>query len=38
MTVIPGMTGEVAIRSGRQTMLNYVLGPLVRISQEALHE
>jgi adhesin transport system membrane fusion protein len=38
MPVIPGMTGEVAIRSGRQTILNYVLGPLIRISQEALRE
>ena len=36
--VIPGMTGEVAIQSGSQTILNYVLGPLIRISQEALRE
>jgi len=36
--VIPGMTGEVAIRSGNQTILNYLLGPLIRISQEALRE
>jgi len=27
MPVIPGMTGEVAIRSGNQTILNYLLGP-----------
>jgi adhesin transport system membrane fusion protein len=32
------MTGEVAIRSGSQTILNYILGPLIRISQEALRE
>jgi len=38
LPVIPGMTGEVAIRSGRQTILNYVLGPLIRISQEASRE
>lgn len=38
MPVIPGMTGEVAIRSGNQTILNYLLGPLIRISQEALRE
>ena len=38
MPVIPGMTGEVAIQSGSQTILNYVLGPLIRISQEALRE
>ncbi len=38
MPVIPGMTGEVAVRSGSQTILNYILGPLIRISQEALRE
>lgn len=36
--VIPGMTGEVAIRSGDQTILNYILGPLIRIKDEALRE
>jgi adhesin transport system membrane fusion protein len=36
--VIPGMTGDVAIRSGSQTILNYILGPLVRIRDEALRD
>lgn len=36
--VVPGMTGEVSIRSGSQTILSYVLGPLVKIRDEALRE
>ena len=36
--VVPGMTGEVSIRSGNQTILNYILGPLIRIRDEALRE
>lgn len=36
--VVPGMTGEVAIRSGSQTILNYILGPLIKIRDEALRE
>lgn len=36
--VVPGITGEVAIRSGSQTILNYILGPLIRIRDEALRE
>ncbi|WP_298200479.1 HlyD family type I secretion periplasmic adaptor subunit [Novosphingobium sp.] len=36
--VVPGMTGEVAIRSGDQTILNYILGPMIRIKDEALRE
>ncbi|MBC2667980.1 HlyD family type I secretion periplasmic adaptor subunit [Novosphingobium piscinae] len=36
--VVPGMTGEVAIRSGDQTILNYILGPLIRIKDEAFRE
>jgi len=36
--VIPGMTAEVNIRSGKQTILSYLLGPLVRIRDEALRE
>ncbi|MBU6265906.1 MAG: HlyD family type I secretion periplasmic adaptor subunit [Sphingomonadales bacterium] len=36
--VIPGMTAEVNIRSGKQTILAYILGPLVRIRDEALRE
>lgn len=36
--VIPGMTGDVAIKSGSQTILNYILGPLIRIRDGALHE
>jgi len=36
--VIPGMTGEVAIISGRQTILRYLLGPLIRIRQHAFED
>ena len=36
--VIPGMIGEVAIKSGSQTILQYILGPLVRIRDAALRE
>ena len=36
--VIPGMTGEVAIKSGSQTILNYILGPLIRVGDSALRE
>ena len=36
--VVPGMMGEVSIRSGNQTILNYILGPLIRIRDEAFRE
>lgn len=36
--VIPGMTAEVNIRSGRQTILDYILGPLIRLRDGALRE
>jgi len=36
--VIPGMTAEVNIRSGKQTILDYILGPLIRIKDGALRE
>lgn len=36
--VIPGMTAEVNIRSGSQTILDYILGPLIRIKDGALRE
>ena len=36
--VIPGMTAEVNIRSGKQTILDYILGPLIRIRDGALRE
>lgn len=36
--VIPGMTAEVDIQAGKQTILSYILGPLVRIRDEALRE
>ncbi len=36
--VIPGMTAEVNINSGRQTILDYILGPLIRIRDGALRE
>lgn len=36
--VIPGMTAEVNIRSGKQTILDYILGPLIQIKDGALRE
>ncbi|PSJ40690.1 HlyD family type I secretion periplasmic adaptor subunit [Allosphingosinicella deserti] len=36
--VTPGMTAEVNIRSGRQTILDYILGPLIQIRDSALRE
>lgn len=36
--VIPGMTAEVNIKSGRQSILDYILGPLIRIRDSALRE
>ena len=36
--VIPGMTAEVNIRSGRQTILEYILGPIIQIRDNALRE
>jgi adhesin transport system membrane fusion protein len=36
--VIPGMTAEANIVSGKQTILDYILGPLIRIRDSALRE
>ena len=36
--VIPGMTAEVNIRSGKQSILDYILGPFIRIGDNALQE
>ncbi|RVT43563.1 HlyD family type I secretion periplasmic adaptor subunit [Sphingobium algorifonticola] len=36
--VIPGMTAEVNIKSGRQTIMDYILGPLIRIRDSAMRE
>lgn len=36
--VIPGMTAEVNIRSGRQTILQYILGPIIGLRDNALRE
>ncbi len=36
--VIPGMTAEVNIRAGHQTVLDYILGPLIRLRDNALRE
>ncbi|WP_353229005.1 HlyD family type I secretion periplasmic adaptor subunit [Novosphingobium sp.] len=36
--VIPGMTAEANIVSGKQTILDYMLGPLIRIRDSALRE
>jgi len=36
--VLPGMTAEVDIRSGHQTVLSYILGPLIRVRDGAFRE
>lgn len=36
--VMPGMTAEADIRSGSQTILDYILGPFIRIRDSALRE
>ena len=36
--VIPGMTADVAIKAGRLTGLDYLLGPLIRIRDGAMKE
>ncbi len=36
--VIPGMTAEANIVAGKQTILDYILGPLIRIRDSALRE
>ena len=36
--VIAGMTADVAIKAGRQTVLDYLLGPLIGIRDGALRE
>lgn len=36
--VIPGMTAEVNIKSGRQSIMDYILGPLIRIRDSAMRE
>lgn len=36
--IVPGMTAEVNIRSGRQTILDYILGPIIKIRDSALRE
>ena len=32
------MTAEVNIRAGRQSILDYILGPLIRVRDNALRE
>jgi hypothetical protein len=32
------MTGDVAISAGSQTILSYILGPLIQIRDNALRE
>lgn len=36
--VVPGMTAEVNIQSGKQTILDYILGPLIKIRDSALRD
>ncbi len=36
--VLPGMTAEVNIRSGKQTIMDYILGPIINIGQNSLRD
>ncbi len=36
--VLPGMTAEADIRSGSQTILDYILGPLIRIRDTTMRD
>ncbi len=36
--IIPGMTATVSILTGRRTVLNYILSPLIRAKENALRE
>tara|TARA_R110000782_G_scaffold78276_1_gene154858 strand:- start:53419 stop:54825 length:1407 start_codon:yes stop_codon:yes gene_type:complete len=36
--VIPGMTAEANIRSGKQSIMDYILGPFIRIGDSAMRE
>lgn len=38
LTIIPGMTAQVDIRTGKRTVLDYLLKPLLRIKENALTE
>jgi len=37
-TVMPGMTADVNIRSGKQTILDYILGPIIKLRDTALRD
>jgi adhesin transport system membrane fusion protein len=37
LSVLPGMTGSVEIRTGQRSVLNYMLRPMIK-SQEAFRE
>jgi multidrug efflux pump subunit AcrA (membrane-fusion protein) len=36
--LIPGMSVTAEVKTGRRTIINYLLSPLARKSNEALHE
>ncbi|MET0360878.1 MAG: HlyD family type I secretion periplasmic adaptor subunit [Sphingobium sp.] len=36
--VLPGMTAEMNIRSGKQTIMDYILGPIINIGQNSLRD
>jgi multidrug efflux pump subunit AcrA (membrane-fusion protein) len=36
--LIPGMAVTAEIKTGRRTIIDYLLSPLARKTQEALHE
>jgi adhesin transport system membrane fusion protein len=38
LPIIPGMTATIHIRTGKKTVLNYLLKPVIKAKQEALRE
>ena len=38
IALTPGMTVKAEIKTGRQTVAQYLLGPLVEGAQESMHE
>lgn len=36
--VLPGMTAEINIRSGKQTIMDYILGPIIDIGENSLRD
>ena len=38
LPIIPGMTAKVEVLTGHKTVLDYILKPVVKVRESALHE